>query len=163
MTRRISSKRNMANASASKGPFVASLRECLPLGSMVGVGTLDRAPMAAGAYALLIHAERDVIVRRSGFDHIFVPGWYVYAGSAYGPGGIGARLRRHFRQDKPIHWHVDHLTVAADALEAVVIEGGSECAIVSALSASPAFQPAVAGFGSSDCRVCAAHLLKFLA
>ena len=161
MSRRIGTHQDMANASAPLGPLVASLREFLPCAEIVGAESLDQAPATGGAYALLIHTGREVPFRRAILDHIFVPAWYVYAGSAYGPGGIRARLHRHFRQDKPIHWHVDHLTLAADALAAVTIEGGSECAIVSALRASRAFRPAIAGFGSSDCRLCEAHLLQF--
>ena len=151
----------MANTVPPIGPLLVSLHECLPAAGTIGIETVERAPSAAGAYMLLIHMARDVVFRRAGIEHIFAPGWYVYAGSAHGPGGIRARLRRHFRQDKAIHWHIDDLTVAADAIEAIVIEGGRECAIVSALTASTAFLPAVGGFGSSDCRVCSAHLLQF--
>ena len=152
----------MAKTTSSIDGLFASVRECLPLSGSVGAETLERAPATVGAYALLIHTGRDVIFRRSGLEHTFAPGWYVYAGSAYGPGGIRARLRRHFRKDKAVHWHIDDLTLAADAMDAVVVEGGSECGIVSALSRSPVFRPTVGGFGSSDCRVCAAHLLQFL-
>jgi Uri superfamily endonuclease len=42
----------------------------------------------------------------------FLPGWYLYVGSARGPGGLEARLARHERRlgpDKRAHWHIDYL------------------------------------------------------
>jgi Uri superfamily endonuclease len=42
---------------------------------------------------------------------------------------------------------------------AIAFAGGHECALVQALLARPRFQAGVPGFGSTDCRVCPAHLL----
>ena len=42
---------------------------------------------------------------------------------------------------------------------AIAFAGGDECALVQALLAQPRFQADVPGFGSTDCRVCPAHLL----
>jgi Uri superfamily endonuclease len=42
----------------------------------------------------------------------FPVGWYLYVGSAHGPGGLHARLARHRRRlggTKRAHWHVDYL------------------------------------------------------
>ncbi|MBU6268899.1 MAG: DUF123 domain-containing protein [Sphingomonadales bacterium] len=89
-------------------------------------------------------------------------GWLVYAGSAYGPGGIGARVARHLRWGKAVKWHVDALTGAADWLGAVAVPGGRECDVVATLLANDGFETALAGFGSSDCRVCAGHLLRWV-
>jgi Uri superfamily endonuclease len=36
-------------------------------------------------------------------------GHYVYAGSAFGPGGVHARVSRHCRNGKNKHWHIDYL------------------------------------------------------
>ncbi len=36
------------------------------------------------------------------------PGWYVYIGSAFDPGGVRARCLRHWRGGRP-HWHIDYL------------------------------------------------------
>ncbi len=88
-------------------------------------------------------------------------GEYVYAGSARGSGGIRARLARHFRRDKRPHWHIDRLTVAAQDMMALVVPDGSECALVDGLLASDCFSIPVDGFGSTDCRRCASHLLSF--
>ena len=90
---------------------------------------------------------------------VLPPGWYVYAGNARGRGGIRARVMRHLRPGKSPHWHVDRLTGAAEAMLAIAFAGGDECALVQALLARPWFQAEAPGFGSTDCRVCPAHLL----
>lgn len=136
------------------------IRVLLPRSAVIGAETIDVAPMGGGAYALLLHLDGGVTFPRKGGAHLFEPGWYVYAGSAYGPGGIRARVRRHFRREKPAHWHIDRLTVVADAIHAVVLEQGVECDVVAALIQSHMFRPALAGFGSTDCRTCCSHLLE---
>ncbi len=90
---------------------------------------------------------------------VLPPGWYVYAGNARGRSGIRARVKRHLRRGKSPHWHVDHLTEAAEAMPALAFAGGHECTLVQALLARPRFHAPVPGFGSTDCRVCPAHLL----
>lgn len=87
-------------------------------------------------------------------------GTYVYAGSAYGAGGLAARLRRHFRKDKKIHWHIDRLTVPASDLAAFVVEGGNECRLAELLLKTGDFEIALEGFGSTDCQTCRSHLLR---
>ena len=89
---------------------------------------------------------------------VLPPGWYVYAGNARGRGGIRARVMRHLRPGKSPHWHVDRLTEAAEAILAIAFAGGHECALVQAPLARPRFQADVPGFGSTDCRLCPAHL-----
>lgn len=90
------------------------------------------------------------------------PGWYVYSGSANGPGGIRARVGRHMRRAKRQHWHIDGLTGFADKRSALVLPGGSECALVHAMEATGRFAHPAPGFGSTDCRACASHLLEWL-
>nr|WP_294519010.1 GIY-YIG nuclease family protein [uncultured Rhodopila sp.] len=86
------------------------------------------------------------------------PGRYLYAGSARGPGGLRSRLMRHQRADKTLHWHIDRLTVAGTVQGAWIFPGGDECAIIAALRHLPVPVP---GFGSSDCRACVSHLLRW--
>lgn len=127
------------------------------------LGAPEEAPARGGAYVLVLHLDRPLsfgLARKTTAS--FEPGTYVYSGSAYGPGGIRARLARHFRRDKKLHWHVDRLTVAASGMEAIAVEAGSECEIIERLAGSNAFVPVVAGFGSSDCSRCTAHLLQWL-
>lgn len=131
-------------------------------GRVLRVETVDSAPAGKGAYLLLLHFAAPVEFTHKRARHGLDAGWYAYAGSAYGPGGIRARLRRHFLRDKKLHWHVDHLTVIASQIHAAAVEGGSECAIADRLIHSGAFRPALEGFGSSDCDRCRAHLLQWL-
>lgn len=142
------------------GPsLLHGIERLLPGAAVVTASSLDRAPNGPGAYTLVLRLGSPVPFKRGRDRHILSPGWYVYSGSARGPGGIRARLRRHFRRDKSIHWHVDQLTTVAEQITALAIENGSECEIVDRLIRSKLFTPAVRGFGSSDCSRCTAHLL----
>lgn len=136
----------------------AMLRACFPDALACVDGVPPAAARAKGAYMLLLTLDRPVEIARGRVAGRLAPGAYVYAGSARGAGGIAARLGRHFRRDKPIHWHVDELTAMA-GLTALALPDGSECAIVARLIDSVGFGSALPGFGSSDCRRCPAHLL----
>jgi len=114
---------------------------------------------AAGAYVLLIRlpvALTPEIPGRAGA--VLAPGRYIYCGSAWGPGGLRARIARHLRAGKPVRWHVDRLTEIGAVEEVAVRVGGQECDLVAAFTAGGA-TVALPGFGSSDCRRCPAHLL----
>jgi Uri superfamily endonuclease len=125
-------------------------------------GEEDAIPDGKGAYGLAIRLDHAVEFTLQSRDPVRLEsGWLVYAGSAKGPGGIRARLRRHLRRDKALHWHVDRLTLAAVEIVAVPQFGDSECAIIDRLLQSPNFDIAVRGFGNTDCRMCESHLLRF--
>ena len=126
--------------------------------------TPSTAPPAGvkGAYCLALHLPRRVQLSLPRFGtHTFRPGWYLYFGSAYGPGGLKARLARHLRREKAAHWHVDHLTVKADRLECLAFPGGDECSLRARFEAALGLSVPLAGFGSSDCRKCSSHLLQW--
>ena len=113
-----------------------------------------------GAYLLVVSlpASLDLIIPRFQ-GRALPPGHYLYCGSAYGPGGIAARVARHARGEKARRWHIDHLTVAGEVVLALAFPQASECALVTRLCSAGACIP-LPGFGSSDCRRCPAHLLK---
>ena len=71
-----------------------------------------------GTYALLIRLDQaaNIEVGRRG-TFAFPPGYYLYLGSARGPGGLAARLGRHRRRDKTLRWHVDYLLQRAEPVE----------------------------------------------
>lgn len=122
---------------------------------------LEGMSAAAGAYVLMIETASPLPVRLPQKDvSVLAPSTYLYVGSANGPGGIKARLRRHFRPNKKIHWHVDQLTTCSASVEALAVIGGNECALGEILLASKRYQVALQGFGSSDCRTCSSHLLQ---
>jgi len=118
-------------------------------------------PRAPGTYALLIclPTSHTVTVGNLGTFEL-AAGWYMYAGSARGPGGLHARLSRHARAEKRPHWHIDYLLQVARLISVwyVVSNLRLECHWADALSSLPDTHIPVAGFGASDCR-CAAHLL----
>jgi len=122
--------------------------------------TISAAPALGGAYVLLIRLDAPLSVVRRGNERSFAPGWYAYAGSANGPGGLRARLARHLRKDKRPHWHVDPLTMAAARIAAFALPSAVECELADRLAASGAFRHVGGGFGSSDCRRCPSHLLS---
>ncbi|MBF0327353.1 MAG: GIY-YIG nuclease family protein [Alphaproteobacteria bacterium] len=114
-------------------------------------------PILSGAYVLIVELATETTVLLPKRQCLILPkGRYLYCGSAQGPGGINARVARHMRRDKPIRWHIDQLTSAGRVIGSWVFPGGNECELVRSLSALPVPIP---GFGSSDCRRCASHLL----
>jgi len=109
-------------------------------------------PAVPGAYALIIDLHHSA----AGLP----AGRYLYAGSAYGPGGIRARVARHRRPVKKAHWHVDRLTAAGRVVDWVAVPGGDECGILAAAMTLRGVTIPMPGFGSTDCRTCPAHLVR---
>jgi Uri superfamily endonuclease len=119
----------------------------------------DEAPSQPGAYVLAIELAESVTVALPGKPAtILASGGYLYCGSACGPGGLRARLRRHMRRGKTVRWHVDRLTEAGTVLGAWIFRDGDECELAAALSSLPA---PIAGFGSTDCPRCRGHLFRW--
>ena len=118
-------------------------------------------PTDAGAYILLLRLDDPQDIRHGKAQSSLAPGWLAYCGSAKGPGGLRARLKRHFRREKRLHWHVDRLTLGASILAALPLPAAKECHLMNCLLTSPAFVVAAKGFGNSDCTRCPSHLLRF--
>lgn len=117
----------------------------------------------SGTYALLLRADegREIEVGALGPMRLH-PGTYVYVGSAFGPGGLRARVERHVRGDGALHWHVDYLR-AATTLDAVWYTHDTdrrECVWATVLRSLPRAAVPCEGFGASDCN-CPAHLAWF--
>jgi len=110
------------------------------------------------SYQLLIDVSqplRCVIGRLGEFD--FPPGLYVYTGSA--KRNLEARVARHIRHDKRLHWHIDYLLTSPSVRVVGVVRSlRAECA----LNRASRGRVLAVGFGASDCRAdCGAHL-KYL-
>jgi Uri superfamily endonuclease len=116
-----------------------------------------------GTYALVLRATRRarVVAGRLGPLELR-PGWYVYVGSALGPGGLGARLAHHRRRARAPHWHVDALrrVTRLDQVWYVREPRQLECVWARLLSSLRGASLPLARFGASDCR-CASHLYRF--
>ena len=92
--------------------------------------------------------------------HAFPAGQYLYVGSAWGPGGLAARVGRHLRGDGAVHWHVDYLRAQAEPVALWwAAHARDECAWAGHLLAHPGAEIVVPRFGASDC-ACAAHLAR---
>lgn len=129
-------------------------------------------PKSSGAYAieLGLSEPRPIYVGQLGKFNL-PEGIYIYAGSAFGPGGLEARLRRHIRVDsKKVHWHIDYLRqithirsyCCASAFESLAGGKPIECSWCQALNLLTGSTIPIAGFGASDCvHACPAHLIHF--
>ena len=124
-------------------------------------------PPLPGTYALLLCLTNpvEITVGKLGRSQ-FLPGFYVYVGSALGPGGLTGRLRRHF-QDTTAKgwlpkWHVDYLRhyTKNTGVWAVQSSMRREHDWADLILQLPGAVKAMPGFGSSDCP-CPTHLFHF--
>jgi endonuclease-3 len=113
-----------------------------------------------GSYSLVVEVSesREVVVGSLG-SIAFDPGFYVYNGSAFGPGGL-KRVGRHREksgESESPHWHIDYLLVQ-DCSDIVEVfkekDSDHECGLSSEMSE---VFTSVQGFGCSDCS-CGSHL-----
>ncbi len=112
-----------------------------------------------GTYALLLRARRSQAIQigRRGVLNV-EPGHYIYVGSAFGPGGIRARIDRHWRLGKNNRWHIDYLRTVVTPIgawisyEARRLEHEWAGTLRSAVGLF-----SVPEFGSTDCD-CETHL-----
>ena len=121
--------------------------------------------VSKGTYVLVIAVPtplRLAIGKLGTFD--FPVGWYAYAGSARGPGGLPARLRHHLQAADRPHWHIDYLRKSARPTEIWYGRAADhdEHRWAAGLAAMRDSRSVALGFGSSDCR-CETHLAFFAA
>lgn len=118
-------------------------------------------PRAAGTYILVLRARQagEVQIGRLGLLRM-QPGWYLYTGSAFGPGGLRGRLAHHLRPTARPRWHIDYLRAICPVQEIWYAADGQrlEHAWAQSLCAWPGCSLPLAHFGASDC-ACPAHLV----
>jgi Uri superfamily endonuclease len=116
-----------------------------------------------GTYALIMACDSDQRVEIGKLGLLCVrPGFYVYIGSAFGPGGLKARIGRHANISRRPHWHIDYLRPLL-YLRKVCYSYNSEKQEHRWAGALYRFKGAsipLDGFGASDCR-CPSHLFRF--
>src|SRR6266851_1167960 len=110
-------------------------------------------PKAKGTYVLIASVaqmKRLEIGRLGAYD--IVPGFYAYVGSAFGAGGLGARLAHHLESTAPPHWHVDYLLGVAEPVEVWYTTANQrlEHHWAELLEKAPHFRVPIPRFGSSD-------------
>ena len=119
-------------------------------------------PSSPGTYALIMEAQKGekIQVGKLGYFEV-ASGFYVYVGSAFGPGGLKARLNRHLKHDKKCRWHIDYLRKYLNVVDIwhTTSPEKKEC-----LWAQDFIKKGgrihFKGFGSSDCK-CQSHLFFF--
>ncbi len=110
-------------------------------------------PEAKGTYVLVAsvaqmkHLE---IGRLGAFD--IVPGFYAYVGSAFGAGGLRARIAHHLESTAAPHWHIDYLLEVAEPVEVWYTTANRklEHHWADLLEQAPNFRAPISRFGSSD-------------
>lgn len=114
---------------------------------------IEEIPREAGTYTLVIRLREHLVTSLNEREILLTGGLYVYTGSAFGPGGLSARISRHLRRRKPHHWHIDELTSLLHcrivALIFCISPEKLEGAISSLFSKDVRFA-GINGFGSSD-------------
>lgn len=122
---------------------------------------IDHPTSSRGTYLLLawLSEPTRLTVGRLG-KRFFPAGWYAYAGSALGPGGLRARLARHANPHKRIHWHIDYMLERAQLVQSwqMACPARLECEWAAAMVRLVHARIACPRFGASDCR-CAGHLV----
>jgi Uri superfamily endonuclease len=117
-------------------------------------------PSDRGTYALMLQSHASVSLRVGALGNVTMyPGYYIYVGSAFGPGGLHARISRHAKRSKKLHWHIDYLREHAD-LKVVWFDrypATQEHLWADTLGKVPGMQIPFLRFGASDC-ACASHL-----
>ena len=118
-------------------------------------------PAQSGCYVLVLflrQSQQLTVGRRAAVE--FPSGYYLYVGSAFGPGGLRARLGRHLSGSRRRHWHVDYLREVAEPVEAwfQTLAVSREHEWADCLGRGRGLRP-VAGFGASDCG-CLSHLYR---
>ena len=108
-----------------------------------------------GSYVLIIKNKEDQNIKIGSLGNIFFKeGFYAYIGSALS--SLEARIKRHLRDDKNLHWHIDYLLKKTEIIEVFCKKSTTkeECDIANFFNQKLELIP---GFGCSDCK-CKSHL-----
>jgi Uri superfamily endonuclease len=120
-------------------------------------------PSEPGTYALLCYSHRAELVPIGRLGRLQLRrGYFVYVGSALGPGGLRARLTHHLRPARKPHWHIDYLRAQTRLDRIWLIPGCDrrEHQWAEVLKSNLNGTVPLPGFGSSDCD-CESHLFFF--
>jgi Uri superfamily endonuclease len=119
-------------------------------------------PAVPGVYALVMRAAASGKLLAGKLGELSLqPGWYVYTGSALGPGGLRGRVGRHLRSTTQ-HWHIDYLKpyVELGEIWSSARRENGEHMWAGVFWGLPLAHIPWPGFGSSDCR-CTSHLIYY--
>ena len=110
-------------------------------------------PEDKGTYVLIaqvLQMKRLEIGSLGQFD--IIPGFYAYVGSAFGSGGLRARIGHHLESTAEPHWHIDYLLGVAVPVEVwfTTADKKLEHQWAKLLEDLPGFRVPIPRFGSSD-------------
>lgn len=117
----------------------------------------------SGTYALILRARSAKRVRIGALGYLRLrSGTYVYVGSAFGPGGVRARVKHHLSRSPAPHWHIDYLRQATelDQVWYTYDPARREHAWANFFRKARGASIPLPRFGASDCR-CVSHLFYF--
>jgi Uri superfamily endonuclease len=116
-----------------------------------------------GTYALVLTPTDELPVKIGKFGLLQLrSGFYIYVGSAFGPGGLEARVAHHQKISKRPRWHIDYLRTVTRIEELWYTHDPvpREHQWAELLDNFKARTVPFPGFGSSDCN-CKSHLFFF--
>ncbi len=117
-------------------------------------------PDRNGSYTILFELPKPIRIKVGSLGIVSFPsGFYAYTGSAFGSGGLRARILRHLRKEKRLKWHIDYILPFSRirAVFFVVSDEKMECSINREILKHA--KVVRRSLGSSDCRTCPSHLL----
>lgn len=128
-----------------------------------GSGLNEKLTSDPGTYILVLKADQHSEIQVGKLGVLAVrPGYYVYIGSAFGPGGLRARLKHHLGCAKRLHWHIDYLrrVTHPEKIYGVVSKERYEHLWVARIGSLSAATMPLTGFGATDSRA-KTHLFYF--
>ena len=127
------------------------------------VDLANRLPVQSGTYALIYSCEQKGTVQIGKLGNLkLCPGYYVYIGSAFGPGGIRARISHHLQVATNPHWHIDYLKAFCCLRELwmELADVHNEQKWAESVALHPNARVPLKGFGATDAKS-ASHLFHF--
>jgi Uri superfamily endonuclease len=119
-------------------------------------------PDSTGTYSLLLYSDFCKKIKVGSLGNLEIKkGYYVYIGSAFGPGGLKSRIGRHLKKNKKLRWHIDYLRKVTEIIDIKFSTDTQrlECEWAAKFAENGGTAP-FKGFGSSDCK-CFSHLFYF--
>jgi len=116
-----------------------------------------------GTYVLVLSSRSTDLIQIGRLGALQLQsGFYVYVGSALGPGGVRARLAHHLKLSPRLHWHIDYLRAHTRVEEICycLYTRRLEHVWAEHIGLAEGASVPLVGFGSTDCG-CESHLFFF--
>jgi len=113
----------------------------------------------SGSYMILMEIPEEISMAAGKLEKkVYPAGFYIYVGSA--KSGLSARVNRHLRKRKNMHWHIDYLRKYATTVKGLPIRSSFDLECKLADSLQLLADKNIPDFGCSDCQ-CESHLFYF--